>query len=105
MPSMTTGVETGGGFDPGRRDAGPVVTTPGGVGDDGYYDPALDDEEPPFFVDDFGDGGQVATDARDYEDEPGEGAQSPMRAILSSLGGMIWIVLFVLFSLARSCGE
>ena len=31
--------------------------------------------------------------------------QSPMRRMMNSLGGLVWILIVVLYSLAQSCGE
>lgn len=67
------------------------------------YDLARDAERArgPFGLGDFG------AEAEAYEQDAERDAPPPsaLRAIMGSLGGLVWIVLFVLFSLARSCGE
>jgi hypothetical protein len=39
------------------------------------------------------------------EPEEDAGTSSIFRSILNSLGAVVWIALFVIFSLARQCGE
>ena len=39
------------------------------------------------------------------EPEEDAGPSSIFRSILNSLGAVVWIALFVIFSLARQCGE
>lgn len=56
-----------------------------GVGSDGTQD----------------DGSRTIVFDADPEDEP----PTTSRSILSSLGGLIWIVLLIGFSIARSCGQ
>ncbi len=103
-PSLSTAVDTGSGFDPGT--AVPEPSTFGGY-DDAYSDSSVDLERArgPYGMGDFGDTAPGDVEVYDPEDDRSGEAQSPMRAILSSLGGMIWIVIFVLISIARSCGE
>ena len=69
------------------------------------WEPADDDFDGPTGLGDFGEAtshdGPDAADEAEVETAP----QSPMRALMNSLGGLVWIALVVLYSLAQSCGE
>ncbi|MBJ22945.1 MAG: hypothetical protein CL933_26340 [Deltaproteobacteria bacterium] len=56
----------------------------------------------PFSLGDASSGGAAADD-RDLEasDEP----RSVVRSLVRSLGGVVWVILLIGFSLARSCGD
>jgi hypothetical protein len=53
----------------------------------------------------FGDQGFGEDQSNERELEAPEEAPGIGRSLIRSLGGFIWVILFIGFSLARSCGE
>ena len=69
-------------------------------------DPLEPDAESPFSLGESGFGdADVGSDESDRVLDQEDEAPSFVRSIVRSLGGVIWIVLLIAFSLARSCGE
>lgn len=65
----------------------------------GRADPIAPEPDSPFSVT------TAAGDGHVEEFDPPEASTSPLRTIFRSLGGLIWIILLIAFSLARDCGE
>jgi hypothetical protein len=53
----------------------------------------------------FGDQGFGEDQSNERELEAPEEAPGIGRSLIRSLGGFVWVILFIGFSLARSCGE
>lgn len=101
-----------------HRDAGPIISDSwppdlAAIGDlhvsdvssgaaDGANHPIEPSQESPFSIGSSGLGDEVANDRElEQDDEP----PGIMRSVINSVGGLIWIILLIAFSMARDCGD